>query len=104
MEIHIPVKSLAIRDWSDAPATPSKGKNEPREILPQAGDPVEFRAKGTVSEIDGDTAIVHVAFINDKRPAAGDGPAKKEKESPRDKMLAMAKEADGEEEGEEAAE
>ncbi len=39
-------------------------------VLPEAGDPVEFRVKGVVKSVSGDNAIVDIRFVNDEKVSA----------------------------------
>jgi hypothetical protein len=66
LEIQIPTKTLAVTRYS-APIGPDEESAE-EEILPEANDPIDFRAEGIVKAVKGDTATVEIRFINGKRP------------------------------------
>src|SRR4051812_34580808 len=76
--VTVPAKALAVRNYNSPVA--ADGKGEPEMIAPQAGDPVDFSVKGSVASIDGDTATVHVAFVNGERVNAAK-PADSEQET-----------------------
>lgn len=92
----LPAKSLAVKTYPSAPGE----KSEPLEVLPQAGDPVDFHVKGTVQAVENGTATVHVAFVNGERvekpaapkPAAADEDAGDNEETLR-KLAGAADEA-----------
>ena len=73
MQVRVPIAALAID-----------------EAQPQPGDPVDLTASGTLSRIDGETAVVEIDTLNGAPvpPEAGDG------EPDGDEIRGMAEEAD----------
>lgn len=74
MQVRVPIAALAID-----------------EAQPQPGDPVDLTASGTLSRIDGETAVVEIDTLNGAPvpPEAAAG------EPDGDEVRRMAEEADG---------
>lgn len=72
-ELRVPADTLATPDYSAPMAAGSK--EEPAKIVPQVGDPVEFRVRGSVTALENGVAVVRVAFVNDQRPEMPASPA-----------------------------
>lgn len=67
IEVKIPRKALAIMRY-DIPVSTEGEDSKDRKILPEANDPIDFRAEGVVKSVDGETCTVEIRFINGERP------------------------------------
>ena len=74
MQVRVPIAALAIDD-----------------AQPQPGDPVDLTASGTISSIDGESAVVEIDTLNGA-PVPPDGPAAGEPDG--DELRSLAETAD----------
>lgn len=89
--MHLPVHALATRNYE----SPADSAEKPEMVTPEADDPVEFHAKGTVKSVANGMAHVHVKFINGKRVQARDS-AQAANQPDEKGLLEMARQADRE--------
>ena len=62
-QIEVPRDALGIRNLADA-----------GDVLPEKGDPVDFRVEGTIRSVKEGYCVVDVKFVNGQRP----GPPERE--------------------------
>jgi len=87
-------KALATRDWQ------TEGPDDkPKMIEPEAGDPVEFHAKGIITSVDGDNATVEVRMVDSYRTIKSES-AEETKSKEKEEIMDAARKADGMEDNE----
>jgi hypothetical protein len=81
-QIEVPQDALSLR---------AIGGND---VLPEKGDPVEFRVEGTIRKVNEGWCLVDVKFINGQRPGPPEREYIPERSDEEDDLRSMAENAD----------